>query len=166
MIRDDDDSDGFLIKTKFSINYTSFPHFIFLTRKNWIYEKKEICAVVQLFWNIYNFSLLPPLLRRYPQMTLIVWHFLVFFCCLNAPTLRAWQHQEQQRQPYRFYPFSLSRFFSFQIHQCQWRTIVFFFLGRRLTRWVGWRDGWRELDFQCSFDFLIELSLRSEIKTE
>lgn len=24
----------FLIKTKFSINYTSFPHFIFLTRKN------------------------------------------------------------------------------------------------------------------------------------
>lgn len=42
--------------------------------------EKKFCAVVQLFWNIHNF--LPPLFRyvqKVPPMTLIVWHFLVFF---------------------------------------------------------------------------------------
>ena len=93
-------------------------------------KRRKFCAVVQLFWNIYNFFLFSssPFLWMYKstpnninRMT-----FLVFF--FVASTLRL-----LLLLPYRFLPvfpiFSLSRFFSFQIHQCHWRTIVFFFLG-------------------------------------
>lgn len=46
-------------------------------------RKEEICAVVQLFWNIHNFSSFsfPPYFRyvqKVPPMTLIVWHFWFF----------------------------------------------------------------------------------------
>lgn len=97
-----------LIKMKFSINYTSFPHFIFLTRKNeanfffFHLRKKKFCAVVQLFWNIHNFfpSFSSPPFQMYKstpndinRMT-----FLVFFCCLNSRLLLL-------PLPYRFYPF-------------------------------------------------------------
>lgn len=67
------------------------------------------------------------LYKKYPQMT-----FFGFFCRSR--------HIQQQQQPSTdftrfsliifFLPLSLLRnifFFSFQIHQCQWRTIVFFF---------------------------------------
>lgn len=58
----------FLIKMKFTINYTSFPHFIFLTRKNWIYEKKKKFALSCNCFEIYIiFSF--PLLSATPK-----WH--------------------------------------------------------------------------------------------
>ena len=121
----------FLIKTKFSINYIFHS---FRTLFSWRGKiGKKFCAVVQLFWNIHFFHFSPffslPLgvYKKYPQMTLIVWHFWFFFRCLNsqAVLLLLACHIDFTRFPI----FSLSRFFSFQIHQCQWRTIAFFFLG-------------------------------------
>lgn len=41
-----DTKNFFLIKTKFSINYNSFPHFIFLTSKNWLFPFAALVVVV------------------------------------------------------------------------------------------------------------------------
>lgn len=64
------------------------------------------------------------------------WHFWFFFACLDIQWVSEWARETATAAIYRFYPFSLIFFlsaaalefffFSFQIHQCQWRTIVYF----------------------------------------